>query len=396
MMSISDNSKMPPVLQTGFRVFFLAAIAFAIVSMSQWTWQLYFHDQIALQTISRTQWHGHEMLFGYVSAVIAGFLLTAVQNWTGRTTANSVPLAILFALWLTARLAAFDVQEGGLYVVLVSSNLFYAGLLIAIFRPIIQAKNNAQWGIGAKLILLWVLDNLFLAEATGWRDGQYASAWLLIAVYVAVGLILTMAQRVMPFFIRNAIEKKGNVRDYPYVSLISLLSLVGLLISDVMAWQSVMLVSGLVFAIVNIIRLYGWHDAGIWNRPLLWVLFVALGFIVVGVLIRSTAHLVHVLPSLGLHAMTYGGIGVITIGMMARVSLGHTGRNVFEPPPGLSVPFIMLSSGAMVRVLLPLVMMDYYFQLIFISQIIWIGAFILMLGYYLGPLLRPRVDGRFG
>jgi uncharacterized protein involved in response to NO len=391
-----EQTNIPAVFQTGFRLFFLGAMLFSIVSMLQWTWQLYYHEQIALQTISRTQWHGHEMLFGYAGAVIAGFLLTAVQNWTGRTTANDKPLLILFLFWLGARVFATLPQQDSLYYVLLFSNLFYAALLLAIFRPIVQTGNNAQWGIGAKLLLLWVLDDLFLCSAIGWLDSQYASTYLLIAVYTVIGLILVMAQRVMPFFTRNTIEDKNNVRDYPYVSLISLLSLLGLLVADIMSWHNAMLACGMVFAASNIIRLYGWYDAEIWHKPLLWVLYVALVFIIAGVIMRVTSHLTATLPSLGLHAMTYGGIGVITIGMMARVSLGHTGRNVFEPPSGLAVPFIMLIAGAVIRALLPLVMMDYYFLLILVSQIFWIGAFLLMLVFFLVPLLQPRPDGKFG
>ena len=131
-MQISDKSKMSPVLQTGFRIFFLGAMLFAVVIMLQWTWQLYSHEQIAIDTISRTQWHAHEMLFGYAVAVIAGFLLTAVQNWTGRTTVNGISLLVLFLLWLGARLFAFVPQQDGLYYILLLSNLFYAALLVAI------------------------------------------------------------------------------------------------------------------------------------------------------------------------------------------------------------------------------------------------------------------------
>ncbi len=387
---------MHPVLQTGFRIFFLAAIIFAIISMAQWTWQLYFHEQIALEAIRRTQWHGHEMLFGYATAVIAGFLLTAIQNWTGRATVYGLPLAILFLFWLFARMMAFQPTYSSLYAMLVFSNLFYAGLLVATFNPVFRTKNNAQWGIGVKLILLWLLDVLFLCTALGWLDDQYASVFLLIAVYVVIGLILTMAQRVMPFFTRNAIENKSNVRDYPYISLVSLISLLGLLIADVMVWQNAMLVCGIVFAVANIIRLYGWHDIEIWSKPLLWVLFIALAFIIVGVLMRVTAQLTTTLPSLGLHAITYGGIGVITIGMMARVSIGHTGRDVFEPPAGIVIPFLMLALGAAIRALAPLVLMNYYFLLILVSQIFWIGAFLLILIYVYSPLVSARPDGRFG
>ncbi len=167
-------------------------------------------------------------------------------------------------------------------------------------------------------------------------------------------------------------------------------------VADVAGWDKIMLVSGIATVTINIVRLYGWHDWEVWRKPLLWVLFVALLFIIVGILLRATAHYLGTLPHLGLHAMTVGGIGLITVGMMSRVALGHTGRNVFDPPSEISIIFLLLIVGATLRALMPLVMIEYYFILVLLSQTTWITAFVLMLALYFVPLVNKRVDGAYG
>ncbi len=391
-----DNFTRVALLQSGFRLFFLGAIVYAIIAMTLWTWELYVHADIPLSRVSRAQWHAHEMLFGYAMAVIAGFLTTAVKNWTGRVTAEGLPLLSLFLAWLAARVLALWPSDILLPVMLALDSVFFIGLIAVLLRPILLAKNHAQWGIIGKLALLWLLDGLFFAMAAGWLDVSYASALLLLAVYSIVGLILVMAQRVLPFFIRNAITNRANVVDYPHIPLLSLLTFVIFVIADVAQWHAAMLISGLALGAVNVIRLYGWHDREIWRKPLLWVLYLALCFIVAGIVQRASAHYLGTFPHLGLHAVTVGGIGLITVGMMARVALGHTGRNVFEPPSGLGGIFMLLTASAVVRALLPLMMMEYYFLLVFISQLLWICAFVLMLVLYLGPLIHARVDGAYG
>ena len=384
------------ILQSGFRLFFLGAIVYAIVSMLLWTWQLYVHADIPLTRIDRAQWHAHEMVFGYTVAVIAGFLTTAVKNWTGRTTVEGGPLLILFVLWLSSRVFAVWPGDSMLPVILAIDCLFYSVLITVLVKPILLSKNPAQWGIIGKLLLLWALDILFLAAASGWLDSSYVSPVLLLSVYTIIGLILVMAQRVMPSFIRNAISNRHNVVDYPYIPLLSLLGFLLFVVADVAGWYRVMLVSGVATAAVNIVRLFGWHDREIWHKPLLWVLYVALLFIVAGILQRATAYYLGTLPHLGLHGMTVGGIGLITVGMMSRVALGHTGRNVFKPPAEIGAIFLLLIASAVLRALVPLVMIEYYFVLILLSQTAWITAFVMMLALYYTPLVNKRVDGAYG
>ncbi len=397
-MQINNNKPVAtlPLLQNGFRIFFLGAIVFSIVSISIWTSELYFHWKIPLIEISRPQWHGHEMIFGYAIAVISGFLLTAIQNWTGQTTRNSSGLFMIFLFWLIARCFAFYPYPQTLIFILLSSFIFYVLLITAMIRPLIKTRNNKQWGIVGKVILLAVLDILFLSSALGWLPQDWANPVLLLAVFSVIGLVLVMGARVIPGFTKNAISHSENIIDWPVAGYFSLLIYVCFVASYLFHWQSALLISGVLMTLLMIVRLWGWYDNEIWKKPLVWVLHLAIGFITLGILTSALSSTLHLVPYLSLHMMTYGGIGLITTGMMARVILGHTGRSVFEPPEGLSWVFILLVTGVVFRSIVPIFYMDYYFLWLLISQFLWIGAFVLMLVFYLIPLIKPRVDGRFG
>ncbi len=397
-MQIDNNKSIEtmPLLRNGFRLFFLAAIIFSIVTMALWTSQLYSHWQAPLELVSRTQWHGHEMIFGYAIAVISGFLLTAVQNWTGQTTRIGGGLFLIFLFWLIARLLALYPAPQTIVFILLSSVIFYALLILAVLRPILKTRNNKQWGIIGKIVFIAIADVLFLSAASGWIDVSWASNVLLFALYTVVGLILVMGARVIPGFTRNGISDSGKIYDWPMAGWISLVLYLGFVISDLMQWQTGLMLSGVLLVILNAVRLWGWHAREIWQKPLVWVLHVAIAFITVGILLRALNEYLQLMPYLSIHMMTYGGIALITSGMMARVILGHTGRSVFEPPEGLSWVFVLLVAGTLCRTVLPAFWMDYYFLFLMVSQFMWIGAFVLLLGFYYTALVTKRVDGRFG
>jgi len=397
-MQIQDRNpiKMLPLLQSGFRPFFLGAIIFAITAMMVWTSELYFHWQIPLQTISRAQWHGHEMIFGYTFAVISGFLLTAVQNWTGQKTCNGKTLLVLFLFWVLTHVLGFYPYADSMPVIWISSLLFYVTLISVLTRTLLKTHNNKQWGVIGKLVLLAGLDMWFLSIAAGWLPNGPASTVLLLSVFTVVGLIFVMGARVIPGFTKNAISHAENIKDWPQLGYVSLLLYLCFVASDIFHWQVVLVISGVTLTILNVVRLWGWYDHEIWKKPLVWVLHVAIAFITLGIFTYSLGRYLHIMPHLSLHMMTYGGITMITAGMIARVSLGHTGRSVFEPPEDLVWVFILIGAGAVCRSIFPIFWMDYYFYWILIAQFFWIGAFVLMLGFYFKPLVSARRDGRFG
>ena len=151
----------------------------------------------------------------------------------------------------------------------------------------------------------------------------------------------------------------------------------------------------LLFAL-HLVRLLGWYTPGIWKKPLLWILYLAYAALVAGFALKAGVYLFGISPYLALHAFAVGGIGMMTLGMMARVALGHSGRNVFDPPPVLKLVFALVLVALLARVLLPLLAQGYYLVWIGLSQWLWIAAFAVFFRVYFPILTRPRIDGQDG
>ena len=168
-------------------------------------------------------------------------------------------------------------------------------------------------------------------------------------------------------------------------------------ISDIFSPESfVTAILGVSLVVLHGTRLFGWYHPAIWKKSLLWVLLVGYAWIVIGFVLKVAAIIFGISPFLALHAFAYGGIGMVTAGMMARVSLGHTGNNVFDPPKILNVIFALLFAGAVVRVILPIFMNKYYLHLIGLAQALWVIAFLIFFIKYAPMLIKARVDGRYG
>ena len=216
-------------------------------------------------------------------------------------------------------------------------------------------------------------------------------------VYLIMALIFVVSRRVLPFFIEKGIDHPVELKNSILVDAAGLFLFIGFWIADVFDPDSPLVaLLAVVLFIVHGIRLAGWYTAGILQRPLLWVLYLAYAVIVAGFALKAAVAFLAVPPSLALHAFTYGGIGLFTTGMMARVTLGHTGRNILDPPPASSWIFAGLLAGTALRVLFPLADPQHNTLWIGLSQLLWLAAFSAFLVIYLPMLLKPRVDGQFG
>ncbi len=386
----------PPLLNLGFRPFFSAAAIFALVSMLLWMTLTVFGWQLPDLGPSPVVWHAHEMIYGYGMAVVAGFLLTAVKNWTGVQTLHRMPLLLLFLLWLAGRVLVFLGEAIPLVVTGLVDCLFAALLVIALSLPIVKVKQWKQFGILSKLVLLFASNLLFYAGAMnlvpgGVRPGLYSGLYLLIA------LIFVMGRRVMPSFIENGVDYEVQLKNRRWLDASSLVVFLVFWLADILDPDSLpVALSAIALLMLHGIRLAGWHTPGIWRKPLLWVLFVGYGSIVIGFALKAAVYLLGISPFLALHAFAVGGIGMITLGMMARVTLGHTGRNVFEPSSMVTWIFVTFFVGTLFRVLAPLLDPGHYVLWIGLSQAFWISAFSLFIIVYLPMLVQPRIDGRYG
>lgn len=406
ILNIEQPSDRPPpfaLFQLGFRPFFLGAILYSILAILFWsfTYNLQWTPSAIQQWGNPFWWHGHEMVFGYAMAVITGFLLTASMNWTGVQTLRFTPLALLFGSWALARLLPW-LPGIPLEAVAFFDLLFLLGATVTITHPLYKARQWDQVRIfTSKLSLILICNLTFYLGMFNLLDGG-EKIGLYGATYLILAIVLTLGRRVFPFFIQNGINADGRSEKLELVNskLLDLSSLTLFLlfvVLDLFTQQySLIALTSLALALIHGLRFYNWYSHEIWQKPLLWVLMVGYGWMIIGFLLKAFSITGAVSPFIALHAFTYGAVGIITVGMMARVILGHTGRNVFNPPEGLNLIFAMLSLGAVVRVLLPILFPTMLMDWMVLSQLLWLSAFVIFAFRYLMMLIRPRIDGRPG
>lgn len=403
-----------PIFAKGFRPFFLLAAAFAGLMVPLWLLAL--NNVIAAPTyFLPAYWHAHEMVFGFAVAVIAGFLLTAVGNWTQRETATGRLLAMLSLLWIAGRVAMFvgitpasqasAGQAGALPFVLAALDLaFLPALIVTLARPLLATNNRRNF------VMLAVLTALFAANVMTHLDAlgvPFAAGWqrrgALVAVDVVILLILVIAGRVIPMFTRNATRSEA-VRSVPALEVLTVLSMAALVIADATSRDASVAPTvgalALVAGVVGASRAAQWETPKTFRHPLLWILHVGYFWAPIGLLLRGAGIFLAssgaiVPPSMSTHALTAGSIGALTLGMMARVALGHTGR-VLEATRPMTVAFALVTLAAIVRVASPMLAPAHYNAALIVTAVLWTSAFAIYAVVYAPILTSPRVDGRPG
>jgi len=393
-----DAPPLPPssaILAKGFRPFFLAAAVFAAAIVPLWL-------LVVQGSVSSTRylqpsiWHAHEMIFGFVVAVIAGFLLTAVGNWTQRETVVGKPLLMLTSLWLAGRLAVTFSAALPRGLPAAIDLAFLPALTLGLARPLIAAKNRRNF------VMLAILGALFLAnlavhlDALGLLPNGTARRASLASIDLILLMILLISGRVFPMFTRNATGVQ-SIRSLPRLDVacvvtMALLTVVSAAAPGSRVGAGLAVLAGLVAAA----RAAHWGTQYTLRAPLLWILHGGYAWLVVGLLLRGAAGLgAPVAESLATHALTVGAIGSVTLGMMARVSLGHTGRMLAAPAPMVGA-FVAINIAAMARVLGPLLAPERYLDSLMVAAVMWAIAFVMFVFVYAPFLFRPRMDGRPG
>lgn len=375
----------------GFRPFFLAAAWFAIGLIALWLTVL--AGGLTPGWLAPGIWHGHEMLFGYGGAVIAGFLLTAVQNWTGLATPSGKPLAAIFLVWLAGRLAFFLPLPA---MVLAALDLAFLPLLaLVLARPLVRQRQLHNYPFPLLLAVLFVANALVHGEALGATTGT-ASLGLDLAAYAIVVMIVIIAGRVIPFFIETRLVGARPHRGKAAQGIAIVATVLGVAASEWLPPGPLTATLCLLAALIHVMRLAGWHDRRLWSVPLLWVLITGYAWIPIGFVLLAAASIgIPLAGTSALHAFTAGAIGVLTLGMMARVSLGHTGRPM-RASPATAIAFAAVNMAALVRVFLPGAFPASYLGWIEVSGGLWIAAFAVFAVTHTALWLRPRVDGKPG
>lgn len=396
-LSIEMQHTRPPItgwapFALGFRPFFLAAGLYAVLMMGLWL--LVLRGSLSLGELAPAVWHGHEMLFGFAVAVIAGFLLTAARNWTGLPTPAGLPLAALFGLWLAGRLG-FLIPALPAGLVAAIDLAFLPTLALVLALPILKAGQLHNTPFPIMLLVLTLANALVHIDALlGWAPGM-ATTGLHLAVYAIVAMMTLMGGRVIPSFTDNKLGSRA--RRWKTIERLAPVATISALAAALIAPAS--FVTALLAAVaagVHGIRLAGWYTRKLWSVPLLWILHLGYAWIALGfALLALSAAGWSAAAFSALHAFTAGGIGVLTLGMMARVSLGHSGR-MLEPAPLMTWAFVAINFAALSRVALPLLVPSAGSAAMAAAGLLWMAAFGLFAAIYTPILLRPRQDGKPG
>ncbi len=384
------------LLHLGFRPFFLLAGYFAIAGIGAWAWLYLNQVQFVASHLPAVTWHAHEMIYGYSVAVATGFLLTAVRNWTSFQTPKGWTLLALALTWLAARIVPFVPINNTIQLMAVFDLAYNVFFILAVGIPLYRARHWKHLSIWSKLIFLLVGNALFYAGLLGIVENG-VTIGLYTGLYVMISLILLMGRRVIPFFIERGVGYEVSLVNRKWVDLSSLVLMMVFLVVEVF-WPLPVIagITALLLFALHLIRFVGWYTPGIWRKPMLWSIYLGYGWIVFAFLLRGLALFTNISPLLAVHAFAIGGIGMITLGMMARVSLGHTGRDVYLQLPGVAWMFALLGLSAVTRVFGPLLLSAYSTFFIGLSQILWVVAFVIFVSIYTMFLIRPRVDGRYG
>lgn len=403
----ADRPSSPhPILNLAFRIFFSAAGLFAVLTMLLWTFVFTGKTDIDVIAINPLYWHGHEMLYGYTIAVIAGFLLTAVKTWTGMMMPHGYRLLGIFLCWALARvcwaLVGMGVGSANIWLTLaaIGDLAFMVSMTWAIIKAVLAVKQYKQMGIISKLILLTIGNGLcYWGIYSG--DMSYVRVGIYLGLYIIIALVLTIGRRVVPFFIERGLSADNagpiKVKNNKVLDILSLVTFLVFMLADIFYPNKYLItISALSVALVNGIRLLGWYHHGIWKKPLLWSLYLSFLGMCSSFILFAIQPWLNFSHSIALHALALSGVGMMTLAMMARVSLGHTGRSIHQPSKAVPVMFMLMIIVFIFRVIMPLITMDYYLVWLMIAQTSWILCFALFCITYLPMLSRPRPDKLFG
>ncbi|MGH8308139.1 MAG: NnrS family protein [Gammaproteobacteria bacterium] len=348
VLSSAQQIRVPPLLQQPFRLLFLCASLCA--SLEILVWALFLHlGLIPATALPPLLWHGHEMLYGFAAALMAGFMLTAVAEWTRLPTVTPVSLLILVMVWLAARIAFLLPAVIPYPVTAVVDCAFFPLLAVLIARPILRSRNRRNVFLIPLLLAFVLADILFHLAVTGViRLTAYNTlVWVIDLLTV---LMLVIGGRVIPFFTQRRLSGI-EVRSYRWVNWsVNGGAALLVLLDIILPGSMVLAIVSLLVALLVLVRLSGWRSLKTWREPMLWVLHLGYLWLAIGLILRGVSLLTHDFPEItALHAITVGALGSLSIGMMTRVPLGHTGRLLTAGVP-MTVAFGLVTLAAILRV----------------------------------------------
>ncbi|MGH7023341.1 MAG: NnrS family protein [Caulobacteraceae bacterium] len=392
MTVLTDRMKAEaaPVWSMAFRPFFLAAGLWSAVALALWI-ALYLSGAPWPSRFDPLSWHIHAMLFGFVPAAIAGFLLTAIANWTGRRPIQGAVLSGLAVLWLLGRIAVLVSALLPFWVAPAVDLAFPVILCVLAVREIVAARNWRNLMMPVPIAVLGLADLLMFLENGGVRIPEGLGWRLAIAAIIA--LVSAIGGRIIPTFTRNWLAKRGTGSLPARHRLVDSMAL-ATLHTGVLGWAflptskpiGVLLLFG---AALNIWRLASWRGWRAMREPLLTILHLGYGWIILGAGLLGASMITPTIPlAAAVHAFTAGAMGTMILAVMTRVSRGHTGRPL-EADSWTVLIYALVNAAAVARVIAPFTW-AVSTALVVSSATLWVASFVLFLIAYGPMLVQPR------
>jgi uncharacterized protein involved in response to NO len=374
----------------GFRPFYLLAGVFATLAVPAWIAQ-YAGWLGGYTIVDGPLWHAHEMIFGYAFAVIVGFLFTAGRNWANQPTPAGAMLAAIAALWIAARVLVFTPYA---LAAAACDTLFAICAAAGIAVPLVRGANRRNYFFVALLLGLGLANLAFHLGMAGLLDLPLQAS-LQAGLDLVLFIMVVMGGRVIPMFTMNGVRGAVCVR-LPWIERLAPGSILLLLAADVIGAPDIAIaIVAAAAAAANAARLVLWRPWLTLRTPIVWILHCGYAWIAIALLLRALAAAGPVPAGLAVHALTVGAVGGLTLGMMTRTSLGHTGRPLKAGRAELFC-YAAVQLAALARVFLPLAFPSLYLQAVIGSGLLWSAAFgVFTLAYW--PILsRSRADGKPG
>jgi uncharacterized protein involved in response to NO len=381
------------LLSYAFRVFFVLGTLCAFAVMLLWPLAILGYGPLVGHP-NLVQWHSHEMVFGFAAAIIAGFTLTAVANWTGRPPVRGLPLGLLALAWLAGRIA--HMFSGDAFVVAVAIvDMVFPCLLVFLFgREVLAGGNWRNAPVVAVIALLAGL-NLMFHLGVGNASGMDALA-ILLAVHTVLVLVTIISGRIIPSFTANWLRAQGMPEEVfprviPAVDIVTILLTVvtGLGVSFA-PFHPLTGVMAFAAAGAHALRLSRWSGLRTMGEPLMFVLHVAYAWFPIGYVLTGIAVFGAYMPTVALHALTIGGITGMVLAMTSRVTLGHTGRPLKAARLTVAI-YVLWMATVIVRLTGPLAGSNYVLT-VETAASIWLVVFMLFAALYWPMLAKPRID----
>lgn len=395
----AERTRWPVLFACGFRPMFLGCGLVALLALPAW---------IAIRAaglapwgaMPPSLWHAHEMLFGFAFAAIAGFLATAVPNWTGTPFTRGAPLAALAVLWVAARaLLVAGPAAGVAWWLAVLVELSVVPALVALVAPPLLRTRNRNRVMLAALGALWLADAAFL-WAVSRGEPALASRTLLAALDLVLLMVTIVGGRIIPTFTANALRRDGVavaplVRPWLETALPALMALGAVADVAALAALPAALLAALL-AVLHALRLAGWQGLRTRREPILWSLHLAYAWLPAGFALKAAWLAAGAgFAAFWLHALAVGAVAGMVLAVATRVALGHTGRPL-RVHGAIALAYALLSLSAVARVLLPHAGLPDYDASLLLAAALWTAAFLVFVVVYAPILARPRIDGKPG